>query len=57
MVESTHSALPEPDNGEALDYMRQQIEDKSPMRVIPDDGPRSVQYDDLDLGGHPWGDG
>lgn len=49
MAETTHSVLPDPDNGPALSYMREQVARLSPIATNPVEAHVLVNYDDLDL--------
>jgi hypothetical protein len=50
MSESTHSSMVEPDNAEAVEYMRGRIDlMTSPPLVAPIDDPMQPQTDDLDI--------
>lgn len=50
MVETTHSDLPEPDNGDTAMYIREQMMRRSsPPPVQPTDRTMPASYEDLDL--------
>ncbi len=50
MAETTHTSLPDPDNGEILTYMREQLIRRSaPAPVAPDEDHMPANYEDLDL--------
>ncbi len=50
MAESTESVLPEPDNADAVMYMRERMmRMTSPHNVVPDDQTMPANYGDLNL--------
>jgi hypothetical protein len=50
LAESTQTDLPDPDNGDAETYLREQILSHQPRRPVePSAEPTSTTYDDLGL--------
>jgi ethanolamine utilization protein EutP (predicted NTPase) len=50
MAETTNTDLPEPDNAEAVTYMREQIMRRTaPVAIEPSDVTMPSHYDELDL--------
>ncbi|HEY8589546.1 MAG TPA: hypothetical protein VIL55_08340 [Naasia sp.] len=50
LAETVHSSLPEPDNAEAVEYVRRRVMLLSnPPTVVPEDDKMPAAYEDLDL--------